>query len=266
LWNAKPFVGRPVALARGQPRDAFVDAPLHLHHVGRRVHGPAVAPLDRQCGARRLLGLLVLVALLEAERVHAEHVRVAGHLVPPVRQHARDAVAQVERVAAVEVHQVRDLQRERVARVVDEHRVERRARVVPGAVRQVLRGGGQPALARVGLRAVLARQRHGVGDGARVLALGERREHERLERVAGDEVGRGDRGAVDRGDRVADVRVQLADRRLVEGDRFGGSGRQRDPAGIVLHGALSFRASRLRSGCCPPARAPARECSEHRAP
>ena len=231
-------VRRPVALARHEPLDALADAPLHLHHVRRRVHRPAVLRLDRERGARGLLGLGVLVHLLEAERVHAEHVRVAGNVAAPVRQHARDAVAQVQRVAAVEVHQVRDLQRERVAGKVREHRVERAAGGMPVAGGDLRGRLQQPELAGVRARAVVARCRDRLRDRRRVLPFGQRREHQRLHQVAGDEIGRLGERAVDRGDRIADVGLELADRRLVAGDRRGGSGRHRDSSCIVSHGAV----------------------------
>ena len=68
---------------------------------------------ERERVAADVLGAGVVAGLLEAEGVHAEQVAVAGHLVVPVRQGLRDAVAQHHRVAEVEVDDVRRLQRER---------------------------------------------------------------------------------------------------------------------------------------------------------
>ena len=71
--------------------------------------GTLAAP-DARLAARRL-GLRVEVALLQAEGVHAQHVGAQRVVARPLGQHAGDPLAQVARVAAVEVEQVRPLQR-----------------------------------------------------------------------------------------------------------------------------------------------------------
>ena len=188
--ECEAVVGRPVVLARGEQIDAFVDAPLHLHHVRDGVHGPAVLRLDVERAARGRLGLGVLVHLLEPEGVHAEHVGVSGRGGVPVRQHARHAVAQVERVAAVEVHEVRRPAAR--ARRADGRRARGRARGTRHASRR-RRSTGRRAAGRARGRwrpfrgATLRRPMRDRGH-QRLLARGEHRE--RAEEVARDEVGR----------------------------------------------------------------------------
>jgi hypothetical protein len=82
----EPIVRRPVALARLEPRYAFVDPTLHLHDVGAGVHGPRVPRLDVQSPAGSVFRFGVLIAFFQTEGVHAEKVGVSGHILRPVRQ------------------------------------------------------------------------------------------------------------------------------------------------------------------------------------
>src|SRR5690606_25798235 len=92
-------------------------------------------------------------------------------------------------------------------------------------------------LPRVRMRRVLLRLVDRLLDRGRELALGEGGERERLRRMTRDEVGRrGDR-EVERGDRVADIALQLANRGLVVGERLRRTPAHRDAARVVmLHG------------------------------
>ena len=75
----EPVVDGPVGLAGGQPVDAVAQPALHLHDVRDGVHGPGIAGIQFQRAAARRLGTRVVRGLLEAERVHAEHVAIARH-------------------------------------------------------------------------------------------------------------------------------------------------------------------------------------------
>jgi hypothetical protein len=46
-------------LVLAQPRRAVVEAALHLHHVGHRMHRPRRARVERQRAAAGLFGLVV---------------------------------------------------------------------------------------------------------------------------------------------------------------------------------------------------------------
>jgi hypothetical protein len=83
------------------------------------MHGPGIARVQRECVAADVLGAGVARVLLEAEGVHAEQVAVARDVLVPVRQRLRDVVAQQDRVAQVEVDDVRGLDRGDVARMLD---------------------------------------------------------------------------------------------------------------------------------------------------
>ena len=126
----------------------------------------------------------------------------------PVRQHARDAVAQVERVAAIEVHQVRHLQRERVARMVDQHAVERRQPACQSPSRKRCSARIRPRSRSLAPPRRAARRR--ARPRSREQRLFARREHrERAEQVAHHEVGRIGERRVEGGDGVADVGLEL---------------------------------------------------------
>ena len=216
-------VRRPLVLARLEPLDALLDLAAHLVSVKAGVHRPAVGRLDRE----RALGgrdrLVVLIALLESERVEAEHVRVPRHVGRPLGQHARDAVAQVQRVAAQEVEQMRGLERDRVARVRDEDAIEQRRGAAPVAVDQPAQGDGVHPLAIVGGAALdEAFERREAGarqlEEARLAVDGE---HGRLEGVTEREVGARFERAIDRGERVTSVALELPDRLLEQGEAGG---------------------------------------------
>ncbi len=179
------------------------------------MHGPAVLAFERKRAARGRLRLGVLVHLLEPERVHAEDVGKPRNRFVPVRQHARHAIAQVERIAAIEVHQVARLQRERVARMLAEHVVEREATGVPVAVEKSLRRVHEPAFAIVGARLQRARGVERPRDFGQQRLLGHREHRQCAEQVADDELRRIGQCRVERRDRVADVGLELPERDLV---------------------------------------------------
>ena len=132
-----------------------------------------------------------------------------------MRHHAGDPVAKVQGVAAVEVHEVADLQRERVARVARQHAIDRRAGVMPAAVDQALGRGDETALAIVRAGRMPAGRVERLHHHRHELALGQRVQHERLQQMPGNESGRSLQPLVDRGDRIADVALELLERALV---------------------------------------------------
>jgi hypothetical protein len=180
----------------------------------------------------------ILVALLEAEGVHADHERVAGHARGPVRQDARDAVAEVQRIAAEEVHEVRHLQRHDVARAVDQHAVERFGAGVPFTGGQQARGGGEGLLARGRADERLV---GGIERGDRVVGeatLEERHEDQGLGAIRGGEGRIQGEGLVQRGDRVA-AEGAGGDERALVGLQGGGLGEgDGQAAGVFVHGGL----------------------------
>lgn len=99
--------------------------------MGHRVLRPAVARLQFHGAPALRLCTLVVTRLFESESMHAQDRVIAGHRLVPHRQCARDAVSQHTRVASEEVHLMSDLQRERVARVVDGQIFEDRTRLMP---------------------------------------------------------------------------------------------------------------------------------------
>ena len=109
----------PAPAPLGEPGDALREPRLHLHHVRDRVARPPVARVELDCAAAHLLGARVVAVLLEAERVHAEEVPVAGHPLVPGVQGARDDVAERELTTEVERGDVGGLDGEGVARVLD---------------------------------------------------------------------------------------------------------------------------------------------------
>jgi hypothetical protein len=161
-----------------------------------------------------------------------------------VGQDARHPVAQVERIATDEVHQVGCLQRDGVARVLDQHRVERAARVVPLVADQLVAGGEQLSLARRHGRRVRARgveRRRGVGH---VLLLRQRVQGERLEQVRGHERRVGAERRVERREGVAAIGLELGDGGLVVLDGEVGRRRVGNVPGITDH--------RFLLACGPP--------------
>ncbi len=141
----------PGALVLAQPRGAVVEAALHLHHMRHRVHRPRRARIQRQRAAAGLLGLAVAVVLFQAEGPQRQHMRVQRIVFVPLGQGARRAGAQRGGVAAIEVPQLRPLQRQRVARVLDQQRVPDAAGAGPAAVDDALHGFEVRALAGRGL-------------------------------------------------------------------------------------------------------------------
>ena len=69
--------------------DTFVDAPLHLEHMGQAVQGPQVLRLYGEGLARRTFRDCVVPDLLHRERVRREKVSVAGRLRFPVARRDR---------------------------------------------------------------------------------------------------------------------------------------------------------------------------------
>ena len=139
---------RPGLRIGAHPGDALALPALHLHHMGDRVLGPAVARLELDRAAAGGFRAGVVAGLLQPEGVHAEHGMVAGHRRVPGRQGAGDAVAQHAAVAGEIVDLVAGLQRQRVARMVDRDVLQRLARGVPAAGGEMAERGDVGRLAR----------------------------------------------------------------------------------------------------------------------
>ena len=182
--------------------------------------------------AADVLGAGVVAGLLEAEGVHAEQVAVARHFLVPVRQRLRNAVAQQDRVAEVEVDGVRGLDRDEVARVLDRDRAI--------AVRRQLEAALQPG-SRGGDMRLLASRRAGADALERIDARPDQRQfallggHDRevgAQRMRGREVRILGKRLVDRSLRVAEVAVGLLGREFVVLERRSALGRDRQAAYI----------------------------------
>ena len=87
-----------------------------------------------ECALSRLFGPSEKVRFLETEREHAEDEAVAGQLGTPRRQSVHDAIAQEPLLAEREVGDVRDLQREKIGRMVEHDLSVELARAVKVAV------------------------------------------------------------------------------------------------------------------------------------
>ena len=146
----EPGVARPDGARRFEPCDALGRTALHLHDVRYHVNCARVVGLKAQRFPGSALRASVIAVLFETERVHAEHVAVAGHVRVPMWQHLGDPVAQHLAVTEPKIQRVRDLQGEAVARVVDNDRAvpfERKLRV---AVEPRARRSRMPPLALIG--------------------------------------------------------------------------------------------------------------------
>ena len=228
----------PLRLMRAQPRGAVVEAALHLHHMRHRMHGPRHARVGGERAAAHLLGLRIEVALLQAEGVEREHVGVQRIGLVPLGQHARRAQPQVAGVTAEEVPQLRELQCERITRVVDQQLVPRMTRGMPAAVEQLACGLHMRTLAR--RRAGLQRLR-GIEHALRfgdLRRLGEAEQEARLHHRRQQPLRIG-----------FDGRVEVGQRRVVEGHhapqralgRIARDGRRRADgvaADVVMHGVI----------------------------
>jgi hypothetical protein len=225
----------PVAHALLEEAHALVHATLHLHHVGDGVHGPAVLGRELERAQAGSFGLRVLVALLHSEGVHPDHERVAGQPWRPCREHARDAVAKVERVTANEVHEVRELDREDVARVLDQDAVEGGHAAMPVADRQLASGCRKESLPLGGLgeggSALVQRGQRVVGKAA----LEKTQKDQCFGRVGGGEVGGKRERLFDRCNRIAPIGPQGPKRALVrlQGGVVGEG--QGQSAGVFVH-------------------------------
>ncbi len=170
--------------------------------------------LEVERAAAGVLGAAVVVHLLEAEGVHAEHVAVAGHVAVPIGQHARDAVAQHHGLAEEEVALMPELQGQQVARVVDHDRAEE----VGGALQVALEPGAQrghvPALALVRGRREMLRGLDAAAQFGLGAALGRSHHQAGAEAVAEDETGVRLQHPVDRRERVGEIAVEQLQRPL----------------------------------------------------
>ena len=210
-------IASPGRLASRHPADAVLRASLHLHHVGHGMVRPAIERLEVERAAASVLRARVIAGLLETERVHRHHRVIAGNVRGPVRHDARDSIAQVACAAAIEIHQVADLQTRQVAgvtHVVEVHRAGRRDPVA-----------GEHLFEARQLRRLSLVERHradGGGDVAclrRCRRLGGQREDERLEQVRlGERRGIGD-GLVEARQRVPAVDVEASHRGVEQRSR-----------------------------------------------
>ena len=130
----------PRLLGLVEEREALAGAPLHLHHVGEDVDGAGMPGIDGERAPRQLFGLAILAVLLETERVHREHARVARHRGVPCGQRLRGAVPQHAALPEAKVERMGGREREHVVRPVNDDGAiafgrERRVAVEPSARR-----------------------------------------------------------------------------------------------------------------------------------
>ena len=110
----------PCRFGRGKECETFTGAPLHLHHMGDGVDGTCMSGIECQRTTRDLFGTTILPVLLEGERVHRKHARIAGHLAIPFGQHLGDTIPHHAPPAKVKVERMRNNKRENVARPIDD--------------------------------------------------------------------------------------------------------------------------------------------------
>ena len=110
----------PRRFGRGKECETFAGAPLHLHHMGDDMNGARMARIEAKRAMRYLFGTTILAVLLEGERVHRKHARVAGHRALPFGQHLGDTISHPALPAEAEVERMRDHERENVPRPVDD--------------------------------------------------------------------------------------------------------------------------------------------------
>ena len=128
----------PVGLA--EEGHALREPTLHLQHVGDRVHRPQIVLADLDCPPPLGLGRRIVPALLQAERVHPQHVAVARHPGVPGADRARHRVAHEVRLAGPEQREMLQPHREQVVRVLNQNVVPdadraRRVALAPGGER-----------------------------------------------------------------------------------------------------------------------------------
>ena len=140
------FARAPLGTPLRHPGTAFVVAGLHLHHVRDGVDRPRHAGLGSERSPPGRFRLGVAPGFLEAERVQCQHVRMKRVVFGPADGERCDAIEELHGVAAVEVEQVRPLQRERVARV-------RAQELAPGIAGAGPVAGGETRRARLGAHA-----------------------------------------------------------------------------------------------------------------
>ena len=205
--EAVVFLG-PVVGAGFHEGDAFRLAPLHLHHMGDGVLGPAVVRLQFDGVAAGFLGPAVVAALLQAEGIHAQEEAVAGVGGGPVGQGAGQAAAQIVLVAVIKVGQVADLKRQGVTRMVGQKAVVYRARAVPVALRPGLQGRGVAELAFVGTAGQPVQMSKACLDFGQDALFPKRGVYGGAEDVAHDEIGIDLQCRVKNLDRVAAIALQ----------------------------------------------------------
>ncbi len=138
---------RPAGLLLAQPGRAVVETALHLHRMRDRVHRPRHArgrvraglPFLRQRNRTpaKILGQRQLVALGQAERVEPQHARKQRVGVVPFGQRARRAQPHARRIAARVIPLMRPVQRECVARMLQQQVVPQPERGRHAAILQL---------------------------------------------------------------------------------------------------------------------------------
>ena len=111
---------RPRFLEKG---DALLLAVRRLEHMGHCMHGPGVARIAGQRIAADIFRAAEFARLLEPEGVSPEDEARQRIVAIPGRQHARDRIAQRQRLAEKEIGVLPEAQRQRVGRPVGEDRL-----------------------------------------------------------------------------------------------------------------------------------------------
>jgi len=167
--------------------------------------------------------------------VLAEHVGQQRLALAPRRQGPADALAEARRIAAIEVEQMRPLQRERVARMIVEDMLPRVAGTAPVASGEQAQGDEMAALAIV----AFAGQRLGRVErrvrGADDRGLGQAQQEAGLHQPRQEPVRVGGDGGVEVVERRAVERHHSPERALARVERRCRRGRYRVAARIAPH-------------------------------
>ena len=127
-----PLLDRPIN--QGNP---FVQAALHLHHVGDRVDRPQVIRVQGNGPAAKGFGLRIIATFFERKGQHAEDEAVTGDRLVPQVEHAGDGIANDITPTGPERRMVVHFERQQVVRMVGQDGL-------PGCTSPFEIAGGQP--------------------------------------------------------------------------------------------------------------------------
>ena len=200
---------------------------------------PRVARFEFDGTSTQLFGKRVLPVFLQAERLHAEQVAVPGVARSPGRPGPGDPVVQHHRPSERDITQMRQLQREQVARMVEQVPIEVAVPLVQLAVgpRQQRRMKGTLPFGRLvpaGRSSREARLRH-----RQHLGVVDAEQQRCLHQVSRDVVGVGVERRLQRRQRIETKAVEHLEHLVVDGNGLRTVGRMAFAASVkVDHGRL----------------------------